>query len=156
MAPPGIYCLILANPACTVRVGRLGECRFPAGRHCYIGSALGPGGLARVRRHLRLAEARDRPPRWHIDYLLTDPRFTPEAVVWAVTPDRLECTIARAIGGAGIRKFGCSDCRCPTHLFSREGNPVAEVCRAFTAAGTAPHLFRPGDMAPDFLVRAKD
>jgi len=156
MAPPGIYCLVLANPACTVRVGQLGECRFPAGRLCYIGSALGPGGLVRVRRHLRLAGEQDRPPRWHIDYLLTDPRFTPEAVVWAVTTERLECAVARALGEPGIKGFGCSDCRCPTHLFSREENPVAEVCRAFTSAGCAPLFVEAPDMMPDFLVQAKD
>jgi len=156
MAPPGIYCLILANPACTVRVGRLGECTFPAGRHCYIGSALGPGGLARVRRHLRRTGERDRPPRWHIDYLLTDPRFTPETVVWAQTGERLECTVARALGDPGIRGFGCSDCRCPTHLFSRREDPAAEVSRAFLAAGCRPSVFRPKDGLPDFLVRAKE
>ena len=71
----GIYCLVLKNPACTVRVGALGPVSFAAGWHCYIGSALGPGGLVRLERHLRLAAHRDRRPKWHIDYLLTDPRF---------------------------------------------------------------------------------
>lgn len=156
MAPPGIYCLILRNPACTVQVGRLGALAFPAGRHVYIGSALGPGGLLRVRRHLRLAEEANRPPRWHIDYLLTDPRFAVEAVVWTETQERLECVVARALGGTGIPGFGCSDCRCPTHLFSRREDPIQEVCRAFTAAGCRPHLWRPGDRGPDFLVRAKE
>ncbi len=54
----GIYCLVLKNPACTVRVGALGPLPFAAGWHCYIGSALGPGGLVRLERHTRLAEHR--------------------------------------------------------------------------------------------------
>lgn len=97
-------------------VGRLGELTLPAGYFVYIGSAFGPGGVAaRVARHCRC----DKPLRWHIDYL----RSVSEPVgVWfsdASAP--LEHEWARQVGQAqleAIPGFGCSDCQCPSHLFT--------------------------------------
>ena len=51
-----------------IRVGRLGEFEFPAGRYVYTGSAR-RGLEARVRRHLSRAKRL----HWHIDYLLAAP-----------------------------------------------------------------------------------
>jgi Uri superfamily endonuclease len=91
---------------------------FPAGWYVYVGSALGPGGLAaRLCHHL----APMRRPHWHIDHLRTV--VGPVVEIWyAVGPERRECDWAtrlatrpgatRPIGG-----FGASDCRCPAHLF---------------------------------------
>src|SRR5208337_4994372 len=108
----GIYCLVLKNPACTVRVGALGALDFAAGWHGYIGSALGPGGLVRLERHIRPAARRDRYPTWQSDYLLSDPRFRPAYAVSAPTEERLECRLAAALarGGTVVDEFGCSDC----------------------------------------------
>jgi Uri superfamily endonuclease len=138
----GIYCLVLKNPACTVRVGALGILPFAAGWYCYIGSALGPGGLARLERHMRLAEQRDRQPKWHIDYLLTDSRFVVAYAVYAPTLDRLECRLAAALarGGTGIEKFGCSDCDCPSHLLYRSRDPQREIVAAFSGLGLSPGI----------------
>lgn len=127
----GVYALVLENPCCEVRIGALGAKEFAAGRHVYIGSALGSGGLARADRHVRLARHRDRPPRWHIDYLLLSPHVTLAAVVTAATDRDCECALARAVGGAYVPGFGCSDCACPSHLFYRPGDPVPEVLAAF-------------------------
>ncbi|KDE55229.1 DUF123 domain-containing protein [Methanoculleus sp. MH98A] len=127
----GVYALVLENSHCVVRVGALGEREFAAGSHVYVGSARGSGGLARVRRHLQLARRRDRPPRWHIDYLLLDPHFLPAAVVTAATDRDCECDLARAVSGEYVPGFGCSDCACPSHLFYRSGDPVPEVAAAF-------------------------
>jgi Uri superfamily endonuclease len=127
----GVYALVLENSRCVVRVGALGPREFAFGRHIYIGSALGSGGLARADRHMRLALHRDRPPRWHIDYLLLSPHFTPAAVVTAATDRDCECALARAVGGPSISGFGCSDCACSSHLFFRSGDPVTEVAAAF-------------------------
>ncbi len=127
----GVYALILKNPHREIRVGALGVREFAAGRHIYVGSALGSGGLARVERHVRLALHRDRSARWHIDYLLLDPCFAPVAVVTAATDRDCECALARAIGGPPVPGFGCSDCACPSHLFHRSGDPVEEVLAAF-------------------------
>jgi len=127
----GVYALILKNPHREIRVGALGVREFAAGRHIYVGSALGSGGLARVERHVRLALHRDRSARWHIDYLLLDPCFAPVAVVTAATDRDCECALARAIGGSSAPGFGCSDCACPSHLFFRPTDPVEEVLTAF-------------------------
>jgi len=139
MAEKGIYCLILKTGGAVLPVGALGEMQFPAGWYIYVGSALGPGGLARVNRHIRVyREACDHRPRWHIDRLLTDSRFVLTAAVCGETTARLECTLARSLGGDGVRGFGCSDCRCTTHLLYRDDDPQAECCRALTACGCRP------------------
>ncbi|KLK88715.1 endonuclease III [Methanoculleus sediminis] len=127
----GVYALVLENTHCSVRIGALGEREFFRGSHIYVGSARGSGGLARVLRHLRLALRRDRPPRWHIDYLLLDPHFLPAAVVTAATDRDCECDLARAVAGAYVPGFGCSDCACPSHLFYRPDDPALEVVAAF-------------------------
>jgi len=134
----GIYALVFRNPACTVRIGALGPVRFRAGWHVYVGSALGSGGLARLDRHIALARDRDRRPTWHVDYLLTDDRFSLRGTVSAPTTGRLECRLAQAIGGPAVPAFGCSDCRCPSHLFFRQGDPVPEVAAALRGLGLDP------------------
>ncbi len=139
---PGTYCLILANPAVTLAVGRLGPVAFRPGFHLYVGSALGPGGLLRVERHRRLARDRDRPPRWHVDRLLLDPRFRLIATVTGEGSARLECDLARAIGGERVQDFGASDCACGSHLFFRPREPVDEVMDAFSMIGLVPSLER--------------
>ena len=53
----GVYCLVLFHGSCTIRVGALGDLAFPGGWHVYTGSAQGPGGLKRVRRHIGLASS---------------------------------------------------------------------------------------------------
>jgi Uri superfamily endonuclease len=136
----GIYCLVVKNPVCTVEIGALGPVSFAAGWHCYIGSALGPGGLVRLERHLRLAEHRDKRPKWHIDYLLSDPRFSVMYAVSAPTAERLECRFAGALGEPGVPGFGCSDCSCPSHLLYRRRNPKEEIVSAFTGLGLTPGI----------------
>ena len=133
----GIYCLVVKNPVCTVEIGALGPVSFAAGWHCYIGSALGPGGLVRLERHLRLAEHRDKRPKWHIDYLLSDPRFSVMYAVSAPTSERLECRLASSLarGGTGVNRFGCSDCDCPSHLLYWRRDPGDEIVAAFTGLG---------------------
>ncbi|MDK2973768.1 MAG: hypothetical protein PWP08_139 [Methanofollis sp.] len=132
----GIYCLVLENDGCDLEVGRLGPVRFNAGRHLYVGSALGPGGLpARVGRHFRLAAAKDRRPRWHIDRLLLSPAFALEGAVCGATEKRLECRLANAIGGKRVSGFGCTDCTCDSHLFYRQDDPFEEIAQAFDAIG---------------------
>jgi Uri superfamily endonuclease len=138
----GIYCLVLKNPACTVRVGALGPLPFAAGWHCYIGSALGPGGLVRLERHFRLVERRNKRPKWHIDYLLTDPRFAVAYAVSAPTQERLECRLAAALarGGTGVPGFGCSDCACPSHLMYWSRDPQREIVAAFSGLNLSPGI----------------
>ena len=133
----GIYCLVFKNPACTVRVGALGEIAFRRGWHIYVGSALGSGGLARLERHIALSRNRDKRPKWHVDYLSESRPFPSGITLHALTEERLECRLAEAIGGEHVPGFGCSDCSCPSHLFYRRRNPVDDLETAFRSLGLA-------------------
>ncbi len=139
---PGTYCLVFRNHARTLAVGGLGTVAFQAGFHLYIGSALGPGGLARVERHLRLARTQDRAPRWHVDRLLIDPGFRVVAVITGTGTARCECPLAQTIGGEAVPGFGASDCRCGSHLFYRPADPEQEITAAFAAVGLVPTVVR--------------
>lgn len=130
----GIYALILRSGGGTIRTGALGDISLPEGYLIYVGSALGPGGLIRVQRHLSTSNDR-RKPHWHIDYLLQDRRISIIASVSTATSKRLECFLAEAIGGACIPKFGSSDCKCRSHLFLRPDDPTEEVVAAFSSCG---------------------
>jgi Uri superfamily endonuclease len=127
----GIYCLVFHNPECTIGVGALGEVSFRKGWHIYIGSALGSGGLKRLGRHITLSAEKDKRPKWHVDYLLTNENFPLRYAVFATTTLRLECLLASALGGGNIVGFGCSDCACPSHLVFRESNPLPEITEVF-------------------------
>jgi Uri superfamily endonuclease len=127
----GIYCLVFKTPGCTIRVGALGDLLFQAGWYIYVGSALGSGGLQRVRRHISLARLRDKQPRWHVDYPLTSPEFSLMYAVCAITTDRMECRIAGELSRDSIQKFGCSDCSCLSHLLYRQTDPRQEILIAF-------------------------
>jgi Uri superfamily endonuclease len=131
----GIYALVFSNRPCTLLTGGLGELHFRRGWHVYVGSARGPGGFARVRRHRDLALARDRFPRWHVDRLLLSPCFTLRHIVCGPTGDDLECALARALGGGGVPFFGSGDCDCGSHLFHRTTDPLEEVVDAMDALG---------------------
>jgi Uri superfamily endonuclease len=127
-AAKGSYALLLRlDEAARIRVGALGDWPFAAGYYLYLGSALGPGGLAaRLRRHL----SREKRPFWHVDYLRGRAAV---AGIWYVTgPARREHAWAAAatrLPGAGIPvpRFGASDCRCPGHLVYFQERPSSHT-----------------------------
>ncbi|MBI5062352.1 MAG: GIY-YIG nuclease family protein [Desulfatitalea sp.] len=118
----GTYVLLLRLRRSTpIRIGHLGAIPFKRGWYAYVGSAFGPGGLAaRLGRHLRA----EKKPRWHIDYLraMAEPRR-----IWSSTaPEPLEHTWAAILSRYATKSipgFGCSDCRCPSHLFYFNSEP---------------------------------
>ena len=94
-----------------LEVGALGRCHFPAGTYVYTGSAR-RHLEARIKRHLR----RDKPLRWHVDYLLAAPDVRIVEVQRSQLP---ECRLnARTEGEIPVPGFGASDCRkgCGSHL----------------------------------------
>jgi Uri superfamily endonuclease len=113
----GIYTLILSLPRSgQIKVGSLGVIDFASGFYSYTGSARGPGGLKRVDRHILVLEGIKTTRRWHIDYLL--PHTSLEEVFITKTTQDLECSIAKAMGKQlmAVPRFGCTDCRCHSHL----------------------------------------
>lgn len=74
---------------------------------------------ARIARHLR----RDKPLRWHIDYLLTAPEVRVMAVMQSA---EAECALnQRQVGEIVVPGFGATDCRagCGSHLKRLFGDP---------------------------------
>ena len=147
------------------------------GTYLYVGSALGPGGLAaRVLRHL----APRKTLHWDIDFLLHGPR-SPSARVFARASAArgLECRWARRIARAratfpvvGTREgerrashgFGAGDCtrRCGcdgaspnsarTHLFRVEWEPTLD--RVLEVLGESPSAFAPLEELPGVDMNA--
>lgn len=136
---PGIYTLIIRLPkAEQISVGSLGPIDFPKGYYSYTGSARGPGGLRRVERHIRIIEGSKKTRRWHIDYLLPHCRFQ-DAIITRTVLD-LECRIAGAIGEqlTAVPGFGCSDCRCTSHLhYSIDAEEIRRIVALAHAAALA-------------------
>jgi Uri superfamily endonuclease len=99
-----------------IQAGRLGEIELVPGYYIYVGSAFGSGGVrARISRHWRV----DKPKHWHIDYLR---EFVTPLSAWvSYEPERLEHRWAQLFhemsGVNSIQGFGCSDCKCYSHLF---------------------------------------
>ena len=114
---PGTYVLILRSKnRAKVQVGRWGVLDVAKGFYAYIGSAFGPGGvLARVERHCSVAKRN----HWHIDYLRE--ALILESVWYSHGMLRLEHVWAGAVSNFNnaqpIARFGCSDCKCQSHLY---------------------------------------
>jgi len=116
----GVYALAVEAHG-EAEVGRLGRVCFD-GVYLYIGSALGPGGLKRLERHLKVARGERQVRRWHIDYLLALGEL--RGMFVRETGERLECALAGELAKnfrPAVPGFGCSDCRCHTHLFLAAG-----------------------------------
>ena len=111
----GNYLIILEIPeACKAEIGALGELAFRPGWYVYAGSAR-KNLSKRISRHLRIT---GKQRRWHLDYLR--PVAKTVKAVPLYTYQNLECDLAAALadlGGTAVPGFGCSDCRCGSHLY---------------------------------------
>ena len=114
----GTYILVLnLDKETVISVGRLGNLKFDKGYYAYAGSAFGSGGLkSRIKHHLISPKKR---LYWHIDYLREAAELKQ---VWVSDHgERLEHEWASALGNIAsakmIQDFGCSDCKCQSHLF---------------------------------------
>ena len=115
----GTYCLCISlRRELKLEIGALGMIRFYPGQYVYVGSALN-GLNARVRRHIRTSKGDYRAIHWHIDYLLRESEVEIGGVYVLLSDMKDECRIAGEIGkkGTSVEGFGCSDCRCESHLF---------------------------------------
>jgi len=95
-----------------IRIGKLGRLRFRKGYYAYVGSAMSGIG-PRILRHL----SRDKKTHWHIDYLLKKGKIV--EIHCFSSGRREECRIAEKFQEhfPSIPGFGCSDCKCSSHLF---------------------------------------
>ncbi len=92
-------------------VGSLGVIDFKKGLYVYVGSGMN-NMLKRVARHFR----RDKKMRWHIDYLSVN---SDDMLAFLIPNERMECRIAGDLSKRFeyVKGFGCSDCKCKSHLF---------------------------------------
>lgn len=121
----GTYVLVIAlGSGLETEVGALGRLSFSPGLYCYAGSAM--GGLdQRLSRHM----AREKVLKWHADYLTSRADSVDALVSY---PDPVpECDLARMAEECGMepsfKGFGCSDCRCRTHLFRADPESIARL-----------------------------
>jgi len=117
----GSYLLLLRlDRGRRIRIGGLGTFSFRRGYYVYVGSAM-RNLQARLARHSR----RRKTLHWHIDYLR---QVTCGPVALPVRSSlRQECEVAKAFAEIlepGPTGFGSSDCKCATHLFRHETNPL--------------------------------
>ena len=106
----------------TIKIGKLGDIFFKKGTYFYVGSALN-GIESRIKHHLK----KDKKNHWHIDYLL---RYaTIKRVVYKENAIREECNIAKQLSKylTPIHGFGCSDCKCDSHLFFVDKERVRDI-----------------------------
>ena len=101
----------------TIQIGKLAQLNVQKGYYVYIGSAMGPGGVAaRLNHHSKISKK----PHWHLDYLRAETEFHQAYAL--CSPQRKECQWAALIAGSEevsepMKGFGSSDCKCNTHLF---------------------------------------
>jgi len=118
----GIYVLVLhLADDMDLAIGNLGKFHFAKGYYYYIGSAHGTGGFKRVTRHFNVAKGKNSTRKWHIDHLL--PHSEVLYSVLLPSQQALECKTAQTLQKFldPIPGFGCSDCKCRSHLlFGKE------------------------------------
>jgi len=103
-----------------IEIGALGRLDFAAGYYLYVGSA-----KKNLRHRLARHQKRQKPLRWHLDYLTQHTR--PVAALAVRVQVDLECALAQDFGALAqqtVPGFGCSDCACPSHLFFFSNNPL--------------------------------
>ena len=120
----GIYQINLrVARSVSIQIGKLGRFRFTPGTYIYTGRAK-RGLKARLERHRR----KDKPLRWHIDYLTSHPEVAIERIEIVSEDFEAECVenqkLLRKRGvSAPVKGFEASDCRagCPAHLAKIDG-----------------------------------
>jgi len=95
-----------------ITAGKRRSYRFRKGWYAYVGSALS-GLESRLKRHLSNAKSQ----HWHIDYLLEGASIG--TIIYAETEEKRECDLANwlSLKLPAVAGFGCSDCKCRSHLF---------------------------------------
>ena len=110
----GIYVLVIdVSKDIQEKIGCLGNIKFPKGTYAYVGSA--QNNLEkRVARH----RSKKKKMFWHIDYLLNNEFAKVVKVFYKEAGKSEECKLANKLSKAEnmVQKFGCSDCRCKSHL----------------------------------------
>ncbi len=102
----------------TIKIGKLGVYQFSPGIYIYTGRA-GRGLAKRLLRHQR----KNKPARWHIDYLTNHPHAIVTDVSIVNDDPEMECFVHQSMMAnknvvTPVKGFGSTDCTagCPAHL----------------------------------------
>ena len=116
----GIYLLLIyLKKDSKIKVGSLGKIDFKKGYYIYVGSA--QNSLEhRIKRHM----SKNKKKFWHIDYLLLNKNAKIIDIFYKEAKKSEECKTASKLLKilTPIEKFGCSDCKCKSHLFFKNLN----------------------------------
>jgi Uri superfamily endonuclease len=119
----GCYILIIElKEDKSIQIGKIGDKFFKKGFYAYIGSALN-GLEQRINRHCRTGKK----IRWHIDYLLQHGKII--KIFYKENDKKEECRIAKKFEERlfSVSIFGCSDCKCNSHLFHGAFNDILYI-----------------------------
>lgn len=112
----GSYCLIICvKRDCRIKIGAMGMTQFEKGYYIYVGSALNTLNK-RISRHI----STDKKKHWHMDYLSLNKNTKIVQVIYTHCDKKIECDISCHINentNKYIEDFGCSDCKCMSHLY---------------------------------------
>ena len=127
----GSYVLLIELKENTnIKVGKLGKVFFKKGFYAYVGSALN-GIEQRIQRHMR----KDKKNHWHIDYLLK--HAVVREIFYKESDEKEECDIANKLAKLeSISGFGCSDCKCKSHLFYGPKKEILQIIHGFDMQNT--------------------
>ncbi|MCO7026140.1 GIY-YIG nuclease family protein [Tetragenococcus halophilus] len=105
----------------SIQIGKLGHFAFEKGYYVYVGSAK-RNISSRVNRHIAV----EKKQRWHLDYLRP---FLKIEEVQTYSGKDGECQLFAGLrernnGSIPAKGFGSSDCKCVSHLFYTEKNPM--------------------------------
>ncbi|RLF41036.1 MAG: GIY-YIG nuclease family protein [Thermoplasmata archaeon] len=121
----GSYVLLVLIPRyLEIQIGKKFRYNFKKGYYAYVGSALN-GLEQRINRHL----SSNKKYHWHIDYLLDYGHITD--IFYMKSNRREECNIASIFASSlqGIKGFGCSDCKCYSHLFYGSRDEILSILK---------------------------
>ena len=137
----GCYCLVISlNDEKTIKIGKkLGKITFKKGHYVYVGSAMN-SLKARITRHL----SDEKKLHWHIDYLLKSAEITD--VIYNESNRKIECDLSKYLAAktTGVEGFGCSDCKCESHLyyFKNRKEAIENVLNAYDSIAMECMFFR--------------
>lgn len=110
----------LLKKDCEIIIGKLGKINFKKGGYHYCGSA--QNNLEkRIERHKR----KEKKIHWHMDYLTTNENFKYLShQLFESNKKEKECELAKSLSEKceKIKGFGCTDCKCESHLFYDKEN----------------------------------
>ncbi|RKY30226.1 MAG: hypothetical protein DRP67_04940 [Candidatus Omnitrophota bacterium] len=96
-----------------IKIGKRREKLFKKGIYLYVGRSM-KNVEKRIERHFK----KNKRKHWHIDYFVEHGDIK-KVLILPSNDKKLECKIAKSLEKSflPIKDFGCSDCKCISHLF---------------------------------------